>query len=92
MRNFSHIWGPQHKLSGPDSFEITVLLYLLDEMWTFSIIWGPQREFTGPISLEITVLTDLFVKIRIFSLLWGPQREFSGATFFCNYNFAGHFK
>ena len=60
MRTFSLIWGPHRENTGANSFEITVLTDLLDEMRTFSLLWGPQREYSGPNSFTITVLPDLF--------------------------------
>ena len=56
MQTFSLImWGPHREFSVPTSFEITVLIDLLDKMRTFSLIWGPRREFSVPTSFEITV-------------------------------------
>ena len=55
MRAFSLIWGPHREYTGANSFEITVLTDLLDEMGTFSLKWGPHRVLSGPTSFEITV-------------------------------------
>ena len=40
------MWGPPRDLTGPTSFEITVLPDLLYKLWTFSLMLVPHREFS----------------------------------------------